>query len=308
MKKLLFVFNPSSGKGQIRQHLMTIVDTFVKGGYEVTVHPTQAPLDAYEKISSRCSDFDAVVCSGGDGTLNETIKALMTAEKRIPLGYIPSGTMNDFATGLGISKNMIEAAAKIVEGGLVTVDVGSFNNEFFTYVAAFGAFTSVSYETSQQMKNMFGSFAYIMEGMKHINSAKSYHVTVTHDGETIEDDFIFGMVSNSTSIGGLKGLGGTEVLFDDGIFEAMLIKMPKNIAEFQLTVNSFLRRELDSKYFVNFKTRQVEFHSDGDLPWTLDGEFGGNCPNVSIKNNCRAVDIFAVSQGNLEKENFGGSL
>ena len=299
MKKMLFVFNPHSGKGQIRQHLVTILDTFVKGGYEVTVHPTQARSDAYEKIRTRCGDFDAVVCSGGDGTLNETIKALMTSERRVPLGYIPSGTMNDFASSLCIPKDMPEAAARIVDGQIVTVDVGSFNSEYFTYIAAFGAFTDVSYETSQQMKNMFGSLAYIMEGMKRLNTAKSYHVSVTHDGETIEDDFIFGMTSNSTSVGGFKGLGGTEVLLDDGVFEVFLIKFPKSLPEFQLTINSLLKRELDSKYFISFKASRVEFSSDGDLPWTLDGEFGGNCRSVIIKNNCRAVDIFAPEPGTV---------
>ncbi len=299
MKKMLFVFNPHSGKGQIRQHLVTILDTFVKGGYEVTVHPTQAQNDAYEKIKACCGNFDAVACSGGDGTLNETIKAIMTSGKRIPLGYIPSGTMNDFASSLGIPKDMPEAAARIALGQLVTVDTGSFNNEYFTYIAAFGAFTDVSYETSQQMKNMFGSLAYIMEGMKRLNTAKSYHVTVTHDGETIEDDFIFGMTSNSTSVGGFKGLGGTEVLLDDGVFEVFLIKTPKTLSEFQITINALLKRELESKFFISFKTARVEFHSDGDLPWTLDGEFGGNCRDVVIKNNYRAVDIFAPTPGTV---------
>ncbi len=297
MKKMLFVFNPRSGKGLIRQHLVTILDTFVKGGYEVTVRPTQAKNDAYENIRARCGDFDAVSCSGGDGTLNETIKALMTAEKRIPIGYIPSGTMNDFASSLGIPKDMPEAASRIAKGELVTVDTGSFNDEYFTYIAAFGAFTDVSYETSQQMKNMFGSLAYIMEGMKRLNTAKSYHVTVIHDGETIEDDFIFGMASNSTSVGGFKGLGGTEVFLDDGVFEVFLIKFPKNLPEFQFTINALLKREIDSKYFISFKASRVEFRSEAALPWTLDGEFGGNCQNVTIKNNYRAVDIFAPKPG-----------
>lgn len=293
MKKLMFVFNPHSGKGQIRQHLMTIIDIFVKGGYEVTVHPTQAKNDAYEKTAARCDDFDVVVCSGGDGTLNETIKAIMTSNRRIPLGYIPSGTMNDFASSHGIPKDMQEAAQRITAGNLVTVDVGSFNEDYFTYIAAFGAFTDVSYETPQQMKNMFGSLAYIMEGMKRLNTAKSYHVTVMHDGETVEDDFIFGMASNSTSVAGIKDFGGTEVKLDDGLFEIFLIKTPKNLAEFQFTINSLLKHELDAKCFISFKASKVEFHSDNDLPWTLDGEFGGNCRNVTIKNNCKAIDIFA---------------
>ena len=299
MKKLLFVFNPQSGKGLIRQHLMNICDIFVKGGYEITVHPTQARNDAYEKIVSRSEDFDAVVCSGGDGTLNETIKALMTKNKRVPLGYIPSGTMNDFASCLGIPKDMPEAAERVVQGHTVTVDIGSFNEEYFTYIAAFGAFTDVSYETPQQMKNMFGRLAYIMEGIKRLNTMESYRVTVTYDGGTIEDNFIFGMVSNSTSVGGIKGLGGTEVKLDDGVFEVFLIKMPGSLQELHLMINSLTKREFDSGAFISFKTSEVSFHSENDLPWTLDGEFGGNCRNVTVKNNCKAVDIFAPQLGTV---------
>ncbi len=293
MKKMLFVFNPHSGKGQIRQHLLTIIDTFTKGGYEVTVHPTQCRNDAYEKISSRIEDFDVVACSGGDGTLNETIKAVMTSGKRLPIGYIPSGTMNDFASAIGIPKDMPAAAQKIVDGNIITVDIGSFNSEYFTYIAAFGMFTEVSYETSQQMKNMFGSLAYIMEGMKRFNMTKTYRVTVTCNGETTEDEYIYGMVSNSSSIGGIKGFGGDDILLDDGVFEVFLIKAPKNLQEFQFTINSLMKHELDAKCFTCFKASEVTFHSDNDLPWTLDGEFGGNCRNVTVKNNHRAIDIFA---------------
>lgn len=293
MKKMLFVFNPHSGKGQIRQHLLTIIDTFTKGGYEVTIHPTQCRNDAYEKISSRIEDFDVVACSGGDGTLNETIKAVMTSGKRLPIGYIPSGTMNDFASAIGIPKDMPAAAQKIVDGNIITVDIGSFNSEYFTYIAAFGMFTEVSYETSQQMKNMFGSLAYIMEGMKRFNMTKTYRVTVTCNGETTEDEYIYGMVSNSSSIGGIKGFGGDDILLDDGVFEVFLIKAPKNLQEFQFTINSLMKHELDAKCFTCFKASEVTFHSDNDLPWTLDGEFGGNCRNVTVKNNHRAIDIFA---------------
>ena len=298
MKKLLFVFNPQSGKGQIRQHLMSIIDIFVKGGYEVTVHPTQAQNDAYEKIAARCDDFDTVVCSGGDGTLNEAIKALMSKERTIPLGYIPSGTMNDFASSHGIPKDMESAAEIIVGGNTVQVDAGAFNEEYFTYIAAFGAFTEVSYETSQQMKNMFGSLAYLMEGMKRFNMIKSYHVTVTHDGEAVEDDFIFGMTSNSSSVAGIKGFGGTEILLDDGVFEVFLIRKPKNLPEFQFIINSLLKHDTSAKCFISFKASQVEFHSDDDLPWTIDGEFGGNCRNVTIKNKHKAIEIFAQNKEN----------
>ncbi len=293
MKKLLFVFNPHSGKGQIRQHLLQIVDTFTKGGYEVTIHPTQAKNDAYETVSSRCEDFDIVVCSGGDGTLNETIKAMMNIGTRVPLGYIPSGTMNDFASSIGIPKDMNVAAQKIVDGRSLIVDIGSFNDEYFTYIAAFGVFTDVSYETSQQMKNMFGSLAYLMEGMKRFNMAKSYHVSVTCNGETTEGEYVFGMVSNSSSVAGIKGLSGNDVSLNDGVFEVLLIKAPKSLADFQMTINALMKRETNSKYFDSFKASELTFHSDNDLPWTLDGEFGGNCRNVTIRNNYRAIEIYA---------------
>ncbi len=294
MKKLLFVFNPLSGKGLIKNYLLNIVDIFTQDGYEVTVHPTQAKLDAFQTVVSRGEDFDVIVTSGGDGTLNETITGLMNINRKIPLGYIPAGTMNDFASSLGIPKNMPDAAQKIVDGETADVDIGSFNDEYFTYVAGFGAFTDVSYETSQQMKNVFGSLAYIVEGLriKRLSNTKAYHVKISYDDTVIEDDFIFGMICNSNSVGGFKGLGGKDVLLNDGIFEGLFIKMPKSLSDLQSTINALISREMDSEYFYCFKTDRVELSSDSDLPWTLDGEFGGDCRSVVIKNNCKAVRIF----------------
>ena len=294
MKKMLFIYNPHSGKGQIKFHLFSIIDTFTREGYEVTVHPTQAKLDAFQTVVSRGDDFDVIVTSGGDGTLNETIKGIMQLNKQIPLGYLPAGTLNDFATSLGIPKNMPEAALKIVKGEVADVDIGAFNDEFFTYVAGFGAFTEVSYETPQPMKNMFGSLAYIVEGMnlKRLSNTKSYHVKVTYDGNVIEDDFIYGMVCNSNSVGGIKGLSGKDVLLNDGVFEGLFIKMPKNIADFQSTVNALLARDMNSEYLYWFKAADVEFSSEDEIPWTIDGEFGGNHRSGIISNKCRAVRIF----------------
>ncbi len=301
MKKMLFIYNPHSGKGQIKSHLFGIIDTFTKEGYEVTVHPTQSKLDAYQTVVSRGSDFDVIVTSGGDGTLNETIKGIMQLNVKLPIGYIPAGTMNDFATCLGIPKNMPEAALKIVKGEVADVDIGAFNDEFFTYVAGFGAFTEVSYETPQQMKNMFGSLAYIVEGMnlKRLSNTKSYHVKLTYDGNDIEDDFIYGMVCNSNSVGGIKGLSGKDVLLNDGVFEGLFIKMPKSIADFQLTINALLARDMTSEYLYYFKTSEVEFFSEDDIPWTVDGEFGGNHSTGVISNKCKAVRIFTSPDSKL---------
>jgi YegS/Rv2252/BmrU family lipid kinase len=294
MKKMLFIYNPHSGKGLIRNHLFQIIDIFSKGGYDVTVHPTQAKLDAFRTVTESGEDYDVIVTSGGDGTLNETIKGLMQLDRKIPLGYIPAGTMNDFASSLGIPKNMPKAAEKIIADEKALVDIGAFNEEFFTYVAGFGAFTDVSYETSQQMKNMFGSMAYIAEALKlkRLGNTKSYHMQITYDGFTFEDDFIYGMMCNSTSVGGFKGLAGENVLLNDGILEGLFIKMPQSLTELQQIINALLARELDSGYFYSFKTGSVKVHSDTEIPWTLDGEFGGNLTDVSIKAVKEAVCIF----------------
>ncbi|MCL2055174.1 MAG: YegS/Rv2252/BmrU family lipid kinase [Oscillospiraceae bacterium] len=292
MRKMLFIFNPNSGKGMVKAHLPVIIDTFVKGGYEVVAHPTQTRADALHKVTARGADFDVIACAGGDGTLNEVIAGLMQLNVKLPLGYIPAGTMNDFASSLEIPKTMTEAAKLIVEGETAEVDIGSFNGDYFTYVAGFGAFTSVSYETPQQLKNMFGSLAYVMEMVKSLGMPKSYRVNVSYDGKELLGDYVFGMASNSKSVGGIKGLGGKDVFLDDGLFECLLIKNPETIVEFQMTVNALLRREMESEHFHFFKASKIEFHSDDDLPWTLDGEFGGNCRNVTVTNMHKAVSVF----------------
>lgn len=302
MKNALFVFNPLSGKGQVKINLFSIIDTLTKSGYNVIAHPTQDKNDAKNTVAEIGKDADIIVCSGGDGTLNETIEAIMSMEEKKPLGYIPAGTMNDFASSLNISKDMKQAALVIASNNLVKVDVGSFNNSFFTYVAAFGAFTEVSYETSQEKKNMFGTLAYIMEGMKTLNKFKSYHVKIKHDNVEVEDDFIFGMVSNSTSTGGFKGLSGKQVYLDDGLFECLFIRNTDNLMDFQQMINALLRREFDLPYFYSAKTSYVEFECQSDMPWTIDGEFGGAETKVVVKNNHRAIDIFAMETENIMGE------
>ena len=235
MKKLLFVYNPHSGKGQINEHLAEIIDVFTKGGYEVTAHPTQARNDAYETVKSRGGDFDLVVCSGGDGTTNEMIKGIMEGGHHVPVGTIPAGTMNDFATSLGIPKHMPDAARTIVNGTPEYVDVGAFNDRYFTYVAAFGVFTEVSYATDQQLKNSLGAVAYIIGAMKEAakksDLSGKYRLTIDVNGQKVTDDFIYGMVANSLSVGGIKGLAGKDICMNDGLFEGLFIKKPNSIIE-----------------------------------------------------------------------------
>lgn len=307
MKKMLFVFNPHSGKGQIGSHLLEICDIFSKDGYEVTVYPTQAKLDGYKRILQREKDFDVIVCSGGDGTMNETIKAFMRLECKKPLGYIPAGTMNDFASTLGIPKDMPAAARIITESFPVAVDVGSFNDEYFTYVAAFGIFTSVSYATDQQLKNSFGVLAYIMEGLKSQQEIKQvFHMKLKYDDVEIEDDFLYGMVANSLSVAGIRGLAGTDVWLDDGIFECLMIRHPGTLIDMQQIVQSLLRHDFSSPYFVYAKSGHFEFETDTAVPWTLDGEFGGNHKRVIIDNNHCAVNVF-VGKNTVTGSDMGGT-
>ncbi|MCM1523893.1 MAG: diacylglycerol kinase family lipid kinase [Ruminococcus sp.] len=282
MKKLLFVYNPHSGKGQINDHLGEIIDIFTKGGFDVTAHPTQERGDAFETVMTNASGYELVVCSGGDGTTNETIKGIMNGGHHIPVGIIPAGTMNDFSSSLGISKYMPDAARTIMSGSPEFVDIGAFNDQYFTYVAAFGAFTKVSYATDQQMKNSLGALAYFIEAVKTIDYNQRYNITIECDGETITDDFMFGMVANSLSVGGIKGLAGNDIMMNDGIFEGIFIRKPATLIEFQQTLNALIKKEFDAPYFYYFKASNFTFRSDGTVPWTLDGEYGGSSSEISL--------------------------
>lgn len=229
MKRLLFIYNPHAGKELLKPKLSDIIDIFVKAGYEVVAYPTQSYRDAYRKVSEYDSDeYDLVVCSGGDGTIDEVVTGMMQRDKREPIGYIPTGTTNDFANSLHIPKGLLRAADNAVNGTLFPCDVGKFNDDIFVYIAAFGLFTDVSYQTKQEMKNVLGHLAYVLEGTKRLFNVPSYRIKVTHDGETLEDEFIFGMVTNSRSVGGFRNMIGKQVVFDDGLFEVTLIKTPKN--------------------------------------------------------------------------------
>ncbi|MGN0348952.1 MAG: diacylglycerol/lipid kinase family protein [Roseburia sp.] len=290
-KKVLFVLNPCSGKARIKNYLLDIVDTMVKAAYEVTIYPTQKQGDAMEKIQEAAGEYDLVVCSGGDGTLDEVVTGMMTGHVKVPLGYIPAGSTNDFAVSLGIPKDMGKAAAAAVSGNPFACDIGAFNENFFVYVAAFGLFTEVSYKTSQEWKNVLGHAAYILEGAKHLYDIPSYMMEVQYDNIRLQDEFIFGMISNSTSVGGFKGMTGKDVLLDDGLFEVTLIKKPRNPIELNEIIASLINLVDDTDMVYSFKTSEVCFRSREDISWTLDGEFGGNHREVSVQNLCKCIQI-----------------
>lgn len=293
MKKLLFIYNPNSGKGLIKNRLLDIIDIFVKAGYMPVVYPTQKAGDGYELLKSYSEPIDLVVCSGGDGTLDEVVTAMMEREEKVAVGYIPSGSTNDFAKSLRIPMDMRKAAHIAVEGDLFDCDIGDFNGDTFVYVAAFGMFTDVSYETPQSVKNILGHTAYVLEGMKRLYNIPSHNMKITCDGEVIEGEFLFGMVSNTRSLGGFKPINNEGVVFDDGLFEVTLIKRPENIIGLNEIVAALVIEQFDSRHMFTFQTHTLSLECEGDeeIAWTLDGEFGGNHNNVEIKNCNKAIQI-----------------
>jgi len=298
LKKAFFLYNALSGKGLIKNKIHKIIDFLTQNDFEVTIRPTQAPLDAYSTTIELCKRnfYDIIICSGGDGTLNEVIQGLMNSENKIPIGYIPSGSTNDFATTLKIPKRLTNALESIVTGTSLSCDIGSFNDKYFEYIAAFGAFTEVAYETPQQYKNMLGHAAYILEGLKHISNIKSYKLKIKiNKSETIDGEFIFGMVSNTASVGGLLSTGDFSV--NDGLYEVTLIKTPNSLLELQSVLSSLLnlKQNINTDYVTFFKASEIDIESETDIPWTLDGEFGGSQKIINIKNNNKAVE-FIINQ------------
>ncbi len=291
-QKLLFIFNPHSGKGQIKNNLVDIVDIMVKAGYDVTIYTTQARADATRKVMEEAANFDRIVCSGGDGTLDEVVTGLIKSDTNTPIGYIPAGSTNDFANSLGIPKEMVKAAEVAVGKNPFPCDIGDFNSDTFVYVAAFGLFTEVSYKTSQQLKNIFGHVAYIMEGAKHLHDILSYNMQVEYEGHVFQDEFIYGMVTNSVSVGGFKGMTGTDVKLDDGVFEVTLIKKPHNPIELNEILACLTNMIDDSDLIYSFKTNEVKITACEQIAWTLDGEFGGEHEEVIIRNLNKRVTIF----------------
>ncbi|HAB94908.1 MAG TPA: diacylglycerol kinase [Lachnospiraceae bacterium] len=294
--KILFIFNPVSGKAQIRNDLLDILQILSGTGYKLECYPTKCSGDARNLLRNRTEDYVYVACSGGDGTLDEVVGGLMENTKvpRVPIGYIPSGTTNDFASSLGIPSDMKAAANVIATGRPYDCDLGKFNDDaYFTYVAAFGLFTETSYETPQDLKNQLGHVAYILQGMVDLGKIRTYRFKVECDELAITDEFVFGMITNSKSVGGFADITGNQVDMSDGLFEVTLIKMPANILELNDIVQ-YLTRAVDvSDLVYQFKTSHIVLESDERVKWTRDGEFGGNLKRVELTNLHKALQILA---------------
>lgn len=293
LHKLLFIYNPAAGKGQVSEGLSPILDEFTKAGWLVTAYPTQGKGDAVRVAREFSPGFERVVCAGGDGTLSETVTGLMDLERPPLLGYIPFGSTNDCATTLDLPRVPRQAAAIAAGKGVARPsDIGKLNGKPFVYVAAFGAFTQVAYDTPQDLKNTFGHLAYIMEGIASLPTITPYHLKVEYDGQTLEDDFYYGMVSNAFSIGGIRLPKSEHVVLDDGLFEVDLIKKPVSIADVANGFQTLLdQSSMSAGARVHFQASRLVFTCDKPIPWTIDGEYGGNEMVNRVVNCRRALDI-----------------
>lgn len=290
-RKLLFLVNPNAGKGAIRGRMLPILEAFAQEGYRATVCLSTGTGQLTRVAQEEGPDYELVVCSGGDGTLNETINGLLRLEQTPVLGYIPAGTTNDFAASLGIPKHMEEAARLAVSGRAVQVDAGRFNERYFAYVAAFGAFTDVAYATPQEYKNQLGKLAYLLEGAQRLGSIKAYSMRLEHDGGSTEGEFLVGLVSNSSYVAGLPMGKVVDVSMSDGLMEVNLVRKPAHLGELSKTIRALLQGDLDNELLCSFKTRALQVESQEPVPWTLDGEYGGSCTRACIENLPRALTI-----------------
>jgi len=295
-KKLLFILNPYAGTKQTRNYIPEILACFQKYGYLCTMCVTTEKGDGARLAEKYAKGMELVVCSGGDGTYNETVAGLMQLPKseRPPLGYIPAGSTNDLASSLNLSSNILSAVEDVMTGEKHSLDVGCFNGRMFTYVASFGAFTRTSYATPQNIKNVLGHVAYFLEGVKELSSIHPEHVKVTANGQVYEDEYLFGAVSNSFRLGGgVISLSHDDVDMDDGLFEVMLIRYPKTTAQLQEILRALSTKKYDTPMLDFFKASDIEIQASAVADWSLDGEYEPGCKNIRIENLHDAIELIA---------------
>lgn len=292
-EKVLFVYNPAAGKGTLRNKISDVIDLMMQKQFDVTVVATQKAMDAANVVKRRGEEFDRVICAGGDGTLHEVTHGLMALpeDRRPTCGYIPAGTVNDFANAIKLPRRVVPAAKIAVGEQCQPYDVGEMNGNYFTYVTAFGAFTSVSYETPQATKNLFGKTAYILDGATKLNTLKNYPVKVTTDTETWEQDCILGMVSNAKTVAGLKLYKNNMVSLNDGLLDGVFLRTPKNPIELNLVMTFLLTGKTNSQVKM-FHSSKVIIEANEEIAYTLDGENGGKHKKVVITDHKQAITFY----------------
>lgn len=302
-KNLLLIVNPKSGKAKMKNELLGVVGTFCEAGYCVCTYTTAARCDATDRILKIDKDNkpDLIVVCGGDGTLNEVITGLMKAGLDIPIGYIPSGTLNEWSSGLGISRNIQKAAKDIVSGREIKLDIGRFSDKYFSYTASFGAFTDASYSAPQEVKNVLGQAAYFFQGIKSLGNIKPIHLKISCEEKELDGEYLFGAVSNSMSVGGIVKFSDTVVKLNDGEFEVVLIKKPDNILKLQPVIDGILKRDLNREGIEFFHTKRLTVTESETVSWTLDGEYAPGAQTIEIENMHLAIRLIVPgSAGELK--------
>ena len=284
MKRMLFVMNPYAGQRRANRYLADILSIFNRAGYRVEAYMTGARGEATDIVRQYAPEMDLVACCGGDGTFNETVNGLLHSKVNIPVGYIPAGSTNDFAASLGLPTNILQAAETVVTGEPSTLDVGKFGDRYFSYVASFGAFTRTSYATPQSVKNALGHAAYILGGISELSQLRTEHVKLQLDDEMVEDDFLFGAVSNSTSVGGVLSLDPKQVDLRDGKFEVLLLRSPRELGELSECIRAVQTAEYNCKMLTFTPASRITIWADAGMPWTLDGEMEPGHEEVTIEN------------------------
>lgn len=291
MKKLLLVMNPYAGLRKGKRYLADVIDLFNRGDYIVLTHMTAGRGDCTVAVERYAKDVDLIVCAGGDGTFNEAVTGLLRSGCDVPIGYLPCGSTNDFASSLNLSTNLKQAARDILEGAPVTVDVGSFQDRHFTYVASFGAFTKASYATPQNVKNALGHMAYLLEGMQELSQIRKTHARIELENRTIEDDFLFGAVSNSTSVGGILTLSPKIVDMQDGKFELLLVRAPRDAMKVAECIRALRTQKYNCAMITFLSTEKLTIKADPQMAWTLDGERADGAAEIQVKNLHHAIRL-----------------
>lgn len=298
MKKMLFIMNPYAGKRRANKYLADILEMFNRADYLVTVHMTAGPGDATGVVQALAPGMDIVVCCGGDGTFNETVAGLLKANVDIPVGYIPAGSTNDFAASLHLPTEPLEAAQEIVEGVPVSYDAGSFCGRFFSYVASFGAFTRTSYTTPQSIKNALGHTAYVLSGISELSQIRPEHIRMEINGEVVEDDFLFGAICNSTSVGGILTLDPKQVDMADGKLEVLLVRSPQSLLELTECIAAVQSQQYNNCEMITFRSgSKIEITADPEMPWTLDGEREDGHEHITVVNKHLAYRLVQKPRG-----------